>query len=184
MGQMAYPVGLMRKSRLMFWHNKEIFTRLDQDIDQGRPEGLAYKNTLTSSTPTEITNLVPFCKAVCKSIFGTERKLMLPTAWGIWPNQEDWTLYYLANSGGGFRGRFEDFPCHEFGAHEDDLASTYLSIFISFGFDVAIRPFRRGERAFLSHEGYLTIETDRDISDYVSRLELVGSAVDSTLLSH
>lgn len=91
--------------------------------------------------------------------------------YGIWPSSENWHLYYALRASYGDRRQLGEAPGHFVLEHEKTDLVTLVDIAIRFGWGAHILPAPISTYAYLSHDGWMHIETKTGQEQILKDLE-------------
>ena len=102
--------------------------------------------------------------------------LLWITEWGIWPNSENWHLYYRLRQTYGDQSLLQDAPGHLFLEHETNDFASFLQIGILNGWGGYVLTQANYLNAFFSHDEYMDffVSDDKALDDLRTSLSDAG----------
>lgn len=112
--------------------------------------------------PQTIGQLTWLCRFVSASLAPRAECLLWVTQWGVWPNSENWHLYYKLRQSHQDHRLLAEAPGHLFLDYEEADLVSFLQIGILNGWDMHLLPdldYGRADsaRAFVSNEEWIAI---------------------------
>ena len=86
--------------------------------------------------------------------------LLFVTEWGIWPNSENWHLYYKLRQAYGDNRLLNDAPGHLFLEHEAEDLASFLQLSMLNGWGGYVLTGANYVNAFFSHDEYIDFFTE------------------------
>jgi hypothetical protein len=102
--------------------------------------------------------------------------LLWITEWGIWPNSENWHLYYRLRQTYGDQSLLQDAPGHLFLEHETNDFASFFQIGILNGWGGYVLTQANYLNAFFSHDEYMDffVSDDKALDDLRTSLSDAG----------
>jgi hypothetical protein len=129
--------------------------------DRGKPvRPYAGSSAIRCDLPKSIAQLTWFCRFIEGSLQPREHCLLWTTEWGVWPNSENWHLYYRLRQGYADQRLIHEAPGHLFLDFEGADLISFLEIGLIAGWDMHLIPTKGCGRVFVSHDEWVEFAMD------------------------
>ena len=106
--------------------------------------------------PTEPYRIRSFAHWIATSLTYRMPTLLWITEWGIWPDSENWHLYYKLRQTYGDNQLLHEAPGHLFLEYETEDLASFLQLALLNGWGGYVLPQADYVNAFFSHDEYIT----------------------------
>ena len=100
--------------------------------------------------------------------------LLWVTEYGIWPSSENRHLYYRLRASYGDLRELQAAPGHEFLDYETADLVTFVDLVIQFGWGAYLLPIVGQACIFISHDGWVQVESESDKDRILSDIQTLG----------
>ena len=127
-----------------------------------KPNRSTVRHTETVKYPNEPYRVFSVAHWMASSLTHRMPTLLWISEWGIWPNSENWHIYYKLRQSYGDQQLLADAPGHLFLGHETEDLASFLQLAMLNGWGGYMLTQADYVNAFFSHDEYIDFFANED----------------------
>jgi len=139
----------------MRFYTKEECEEWLRDRERPKPEAIPQVQMERFGYPKEAHRIFIWAHWIATSLTFRQPTLLWLTEWSIWPNSENWHLYYTLRHSYGDQRLLHEAPGHLFLEHESEDLASFAQVAMLNGWGGYILTHANYVNAFFSHDEHI-----------------------------